>query len=163
MQEHKAMMSDKEVEIIESLLKPEFDCLEFGSGYSTVYFPQFVSSWTAIEHDEDWFFKVLNMREFNRLNTKIILSDTNHYVGQAINLDKKFDFILIDGENREQCLDFSFSMLKPNGVILLHDASRFEYASWINKFDGEILCEGEMPDERVPGYYLIRGLKLWRS
>lgn len=160
----KAMMSDQEVGIIDDILQPEFECLEFGGGYSTAYFPEIVKSWVTIEHDPIWEKRIRGMFGFNcEKNTELILTDLDHYIGTAINLGRKFDFILIDGEKREECLDASFGLLKPGGVILLHDAGRYEYAKWINKYPGEVLIEGEMPDMRVPkGFYLIRGLKLWK-
>lgn len=161
MQQFKAMMSDKEVEIIESLLKPEFDCLEFGSGYSTVYFPQFVSSWTSIEHDDDWFFKVINMIEFDSMKTKIIKASESDYLTSVLRLGKKYDFILVDGIRRKECLDLAFKLIKPNGIILLHDAIRFEYKDWVDKYPNKTLIEGEMPDENHKGYYLIRGIKAY--
>tara|TARA_Y100000034_G_C6905227_1_gene419803 strand:- start:2074 stop:2700 length:627 start_codon:yes stop_codon:yes gene_type:complete len=39
---------------IKKYLKPEHTVLEWGSGESTKYFPQFVKKWISIEHDEKW-------------------------------------------------------------------------------------------------------------
>lgn len=163
MEKYKAMMSDREIEIIKGLLKPNFDCLEFGAGYSSVYFSQFVKSWYSIEHDWDWYFKVAEMIDLNNTKTKLIHSSEFYYLASAIGFsaqyNQKFDFILIDGILRKECLMIAMPLLKPNGIILLHDAGRFEYNDWINELNGEMLCDGEMPDPEHEGYYLIRGLK----
>jgi len=162
MQPFKAMMSDQEINIIEMLLKPHYDVLEFGSGYSTVYFSQFVKSWTAIEHDQDWFNKVTNFGEMNFDNTKVVKANEINYTTVAYLQNKQYDLILIDGIRRKDCFNVALNLLKPDGRILVHDASRAEYKEWINSIPGSVLCEGEMPDPNNPGYYLIRGLKIWK-
>ena len=64
---NKPSMSYEEIEIIEDLLtylQPQ-NCLEWGAGYSTIVFPQFLdkhAKWVAIEHVKQWFdeIKALN-------------------------------------------------------------------------------------------------------
>jgi len=39
------------VELMCSILRPDMEVLEYGSGGSTTFFSQFVKSWTSMEHD----------------------------------------------------------------------------------------------------------------
>ena len=58
----KPWMKYREIEIIEEIiknLKPK-KCLEWGAGYSTLYFPRLLDSdakWISIEHEKEWFEK----------------------------------------------------------------------------------------------------------
>ena len=47
-------MSPQEASLIESHLTPEDTMLEFGAGYSTMWFSQFVKEFYSIEHNETW-------------------------------------------------------------------------------------------------------------
>ncbi len=55
----KPYMADKEIAIVEEILLKLHPsrCLEWGSGYSTLYFSQFIpenAKWIAVEHDRAW-------------------------------------------------------------------------------------------------------------
>jgi len=47
----------------------------------------------------------------------------------------KFDLIFVDGRERVRCLQTAFKRLKPNGIVLLHDANRTYYEEGIRLFD----------------------------
>ena len=47
-------MSLQEISIVETHLDPNDTMLEWGSGYSTLWFSQFVREYYSIEHDEGW-------------------------------------------------------------------------------------------------------------
>ena len=51
----KIWMSEEEINLIVSSLKPNDIMLEWGSGGSTVNFPQYVKKYYSIEHDESWY------------------------------------------------------------------------------------------------------------
>jgi hypothetical protein len=153
MQPFKAMMSDEEVKIIEGLLKPDFNCLEWGSGYSTLYFPQFVKSWYSAEDNREWYDKV--EKDIPSNATCFYCPDKMLY----LDFGGPYDFILIDGSHREACLDKAMEIIKQGGIILLHDADRLEYAGWIDKYTNKSLIQGEMVDPYNHKYFLIRGLR----
>lgn len=144
----KPMMSDNEIKMIEHILSQYdgSDCLEWGSGYSTTYFPTKarVNSWLAVEHNGNWIKKIKDKCPDN-VQIIWILEGTSY--ADCVQLsNRKFDFILIDGLDREKCLENARNILKPGGVILLHDAGRSEYWEFIQKHDGEIISEGEIPE-----------------
>ena len=47
----------------------------------------------------------------------------------------KFDLIFIDGRERAKCLHTAFKRLRPNGIVLLHDADRKHYQEGIRLFN----------------------------
>jgi hypothetical protein len=51
-------MTEKEVSKIEKYIKSEDTVLEWGSGGSTLYFPNMVKKYVSIEHDINWYDKI---------------------------------------------------------------------------------------------------------
>lgn len=140
---NKPMMSDREIEIIDGLiekLRPA-ECLEWGSGGSTIYFPQHncIKSWLSIEHNGH-FKKDLDKKIKNNVN---IFWTTNKWLYINHPKEKKFDFILIDGVHRMECLEMAIGLLNKNGFILLHDSGRTEYD--LSQYNYQILLDGEIP------------------
>ena len=116
-------MKSKELDIIKSVLintSPQ-NCLEWGAGYSSLYFPNLLSgtfSWTSIEHNESWAAKIANKNTLEGVNIKFIppnstsnsdsyndgsYEDFEDYL-EASEPGSKYDFILIDGRARSECL-----------------------------------------------------------
>jgi len=144
--QYEPMMKQRERRLMEELLrrlKPKH-VLEWGSGYSTLYYPGLLprnSTWTAIEHHKGWSEKV--KRQNNRKNVKILhvradkklpkAQITNMpeafvtYSKHPLSLKKKFDFILIDGRARKQCFQVAKKIVSARGVIMIHDANRSKY------------------------------------
>lgn len=144
------MMKQREIRIIEEIilnLKP-INVLEWGSGYSTVYFPRFTSeksNWLAIEHDKKWF-KIIekkvrratikfispNDKNYNKKKGDGTYREFRNYIEYPKTLKKKYDLIIVDGRAREECLKVAIKLLNKNGVIILHDANRKKYYSKLN-------------------------------
>lgn len=158
----KPMMSDREIEYIEAAFEQvQFKyCLEWGSGNSTVYFPEkfkCIQKWVSIEHNGHYVDYLADKISNNVIN---IWADGDWYV-DCVKLQKqKYDFILIDGQQRGKCLDVAFQLLNKHGIILLHDSGRQEYQEFIKKYNNRsVLFEGELP---LPtGYFAHRGLTLF--
>lgn len=161
----KPSLTDNEILLFEKELikasegKDCFDVLEWGSGYSTKYFTDFLTkrdikfTWESIEYDIRWY--VTLIKEKLRPNVRIHLFDQeilriddmralkrfqmNEYVKFPTRLGKKYDFIFIDGRKRVRCMRQSLGLLKEGGVILLDDAHRVKYKEGINLYDGKFL------------------------
>jgi len=70
--------------------------LEFGSGYSTIWWAnKNITEIVSIENNEFWFKKIFNKIKDLQLDEKAKIIKTNHYVD-----NKKFDLIIIDGGDR---------------------------------------------------------------
>jgi predicted O-methyltransferase YrrM len=158
----KPMMSEYEVELIEKLLdgRENLECLEWGSGNSTFWFPKHraVAHWTSVEHDKDYFDYVNTI--IYTIKTKVLYQPELYDYVHCVN-GNKYDFILIDGVigSREMCLKRAFVLAKPDALILLHDSGREEYQQFINNYCHYKLCDGEIETET--GYFKHRGLTLF--
>lgn len=155
---NKPMMSDKEIKIIEGLIKDNKvnTVLEFGSGGSTCYFPKIkpIKLWISIEHNGHFVENNHNLPD----NAMIIWADEEWYI-DSVKLGRKFDMILVDGVTRHDCLNIAFSLLNTNGFILLHDAGRVDLYPFIEEFGGKLLIDGEEP---LGTRYKHRGLAIFK-
>ena len=142
----KPWMDNKDIHIIEKTLlglgKKNINVLEWGAGGSTEYFTGFLKAhgikynWTSIEYNKVWAEKVLTLKIpdvsivlFDVGNNALRQKYTNmdDYVKYPTTLNKKFDFILIDGRKRRRCLINSSKLLNTGSVVMLHDAQRKYY------------------------------------
>lgn len=155
----KPMMSEQEINLVHSHIEPLAKCLEWGSGGSTIYFPDRNDSvsWLSIEHNGHWVQKLANDLPNN---ANVVWVPDNEWYVDCVKHSGKFDFILIDGLHRERCLEVAREIISEDGVILLHDSGRKEYQEFIKANDGEKLIDGEEPHE---GFYKHRGLHLFRG
>lgn len=148
------MMRYREIDLISELIKRNAPnkVLEWGCGYSTLYYPIFLSaeaSWLAIEHQTDWANRVVELNENPNVHIKHInldnpnwsndmgdgsLADFKQYV-QHSDSETKFDMILIDGRARTDCLDRARELLSENGFVILHDANRTMYHHALSTFE----------------------------
>ncbi len=158
---HKPWMRYREIEIVEEILRrlqPK-SCLEWGAGYSTLFFPQQLASdarWLSVDHDESW---ARNIREMGPAEIVTIehvpanrfpwsdpeedgsaedLADYLSYPEQFA----PFDFILIDGRARNECIQKARNLVQHDGVVLLHDANREFYQKETGAFEHQILLQG---------------------
>lgn len=121
------------VKYMENLL--DGDVLEWGIGKSTKYFTDKLRekgvkfTWTGIEHNKEWFDRV------SKWNTgaKLILADKDSR--EYLEPRGKYDVIYIDGRNRVKCLQSAKKLLKPGGIVLLHDAQRGKYHAGFEGYD----------------------------
>ena len=120
--------------------------LEWGSGFSTIYFSKFLKQngipfkWIAIEHFLPWHTKVISMISKNDLSNEvecILINPTSEpdkniqesfnmdeYINFPSTLDTKFNIIIVDGRKRSECLKTASNVLAADGVAILHDAER---------------------------------------
>ncbi len=147
-------MSPNEIAMIETILLSygsHVDVLEWGSGGSTVYFTNFLRNkgisytWKSIEYNKIWYERISNAVKEDK-NVKLFLFDVGNtenkqrytlmeeYIAHPATFGKKYDVILVDGRKRRKCLLEASKLLKPNGVVLLHDARRTFYHSAFSVF-----------------------------
>lgn len=199
-----AWMDEREIAIIDEILRKRkpLRCLEWGSGFSTVYFSRWLlsgASWLSIEHDEEWAGKVREM-----LKAKPVLWRKNEseivrycwrrglmWLGPLLDKGKievayvapnqypwtdewqdgsyfdlkdyvehpskqgPFDFVLVDGRARRECLRKAHELVTDNGVVLLHDAKRNYYRDFCEMYQ----YQEEFIDDQQEGFGLWIGSK----
>ena len=146
--------------MIESYLLPTHDMLEWGSGYSTLWFSQFVNKYYSIEHHEEWYSTVQSkLRDTKNVQHKLshvpdghkgwgggfeegTLEQFKEYVESASNFGlAKFDRVLIDGRSRAACAEYIVPFLTADSVVFMHDYhDRPYYHNVVNKLYQQIGC-----------------------
>lgn len=127
----------EEEQFLFSLLKPDMQVLEWGSGRSTLAIGKRVEKLFSIEHDLDWHNTVYEMMlktsshniqhhyvGRNRIEARGhdgTFDDYENYIREPRRFNIKFDLILVDGRARVHCAKEAVSLLKPDGSILIHD------------------------------------------
>lgn len=145
----KPQMSPEETKAMEDVLssyKLHADVLEWGSGGSTVYFTKFLRNkkisytWTSLEYNKVWYNRISDVVKDDK-RVKLVLFDVGNtevkqrytqmddYVKYPATLGKKYDVVFVDGRKRRRCVLEAAKLLKPGGVVLLHDARRTYYHS----------------------------------
>ena len=148
----------REIEIVEEVLakaRPE-KCLEWGCGYGTLYFSERLSktaTWLSVEHEKEWAAKVQGMNRNPNVAIHHVpadhfpwsdpdrdgaYSDLKEYVDFPSRYGP-FDFILVDGRARKDCLVKAHQLIREEGVVLLHDANRVRYHASFHLFKHQAL------------------------
>lgn len=126
------------------------ECLEWGSGGSTLEFPSHIASrpyrYLSMEHSEDWFQRVSKATAHLNVQVKLF-TPMDYYVSYPLSVGRRFNFVFVDGRCRRRCLIVASKLLAVGGVVVLHDAEREWYHSAFENFTRH---------ERV-------GDKLWRG
>ncbi len=123
-------LTAESIKLIEAFLNKNKTGLEWGSGKSTLWFAQRLEKLISVEHNKKW---------YNRMSTEI---DDHHvknidyryacinngcleYSQQIENTDiEYFDFVLVDGECRSQCLAIASKKMKLGGYLVLDNADK---------------------------------------
>jgi predicted O-methyltransferase YrrM len=111
--------------------------LEWGPGYSTEVMIQECpdADIYSVENDLNYFIEAgRNFGRFPRVRL-IHASTQEHYVNPPILRDMTFNLIFVDGRHRAECLKSCLYKLKENGVVLLHDSDRQDYAEALKLFE----------------------------
>ena len=138
-------MSSTEIQTILKYLKSYYSMLEYGSGGSTLLFPNYVNEYYSLEHDEKWFNKVKNncgqnvnithvsrdyaTPDINRikattwqeLDTSSRAKDFKTYIEYPQFFKTKFNAVLIDGRARPECAKFIKDYITDDGYMFMHD------------------------------------------
>ncbi|MCS6904066.1 MAG: FkbM family methyltransferase [Bacteroidia bacterium] len=114
---------------LEPRLRPHFSIFEYGSGNSTLWLAKRVKEVIAVEHNPTWLQEIKNKLP---TNTRIIFKqDPKEYVNAIQETNRKFDIIIVDGINRNECIISAPEYLNAGGVIIVDNLERAEYWSAI--------------------------------
>jgi predicted O-methyltransferase YrrM len=128
---------------------------EYGMGASTIWFAKqpSVEYIYSVEHEQEWFDEITRLMPSNAKSTihvTLMLKKMpyNNAIESAVP-QRPFDIILVDGRNRNLCIQSSIKHLAENGVLILDNSEREYYApgiSLMNSFQRIETCQHE-PDK----------------
>src|SRR5690606_6249268 len=116
------------IALLDERLARGMSLLEFGAGYSTLFFMQRVARVVSIEHDLEWLGRV---RARVDANVELVAAPRDPAADYANALGARpdrFDVVLVDGIHRNEAFEAGLARLGPSGVILLDDSQRDRYA-----------------------------------
>jgi len=103
-----------------------WDVLEYGSGYSTLWLAEHCKSVTSIENNPAWAESVkhcLNERFIH--NSQVFLhEDPASYVEAVNESEMLYDCVIVDGVMRNECLAAALKHLKPGGIVIFDNANQ---------------------------------------
>jgi len=107
---------------IAAILRPDFSVIEFGSGMSTPWLAKKVRHCTSIEHDPIWYDRVQKRLASGGLtNVDHQLRSESEFADLASFADASFDFAIVDGRRRRDCVLNVAPKIKPGGWLFLDD------------------------------------------
>lgn len=130
---------------LESLLSKETKVLEFGSGFSTIFFANNCSRILSYESSIDWYEKLQNYfrtsRDFRAKVSLVRVDDSlsgdalfecfSEKLAESHELLSNFDLFFVDGGNRNLALEFILSGCTSESIIILDNSDDGAYVSGI--------------------------------
>ena len=112
------------IQYLESFDLSERVIFEYGSGFSTRYWTSRCKWVYTVESDRKWYDKIAND---NFLNLNLYFEDNPaRFAKSIVDIEIKFDIIVIDAENRMDCAKVAIDCLKDGGIIILDNSERLE-------------------------------------
>jgi predicted O-methyltransferase YrrM len=127
--------------LLENLLKPTDQGLEWGSGRSTIWLAKHVAHLTSVEHDSAWFERVrehLKDEQLKNVRSLLFVVEKENikevesanaktpYVDAVDNFpENSLDFVLIDGICRGACANRVIKKIRSGGILVLDNANWF--------------------------------------
>jgi hypothetical protein len=120
------------IDFIKTHLKKQLSVFEFGSGNSTFFYAKYAGLVVSVEHDKEWYDKIVSTKPENSEMIFCELVRDGDYCRMPIKLEEKFDIIIVDGRDRVNCCKQAINAVSENGVIVLDDSEREFYKEGIN-------------------------------
>jgi len=122
---------------------------EFGSGNSTYFYARYAGIVVSVEHDKEWFDKIVNTKPDNAEMIFCELVRDGEYCRVPLKLKEPFDIIIVDGRDRVNCCKQAVKAVSEKGVVVLDDSERDFYKEGIdflkNKGFKELALTGISP------------------
>lgn len=115
------------IDFIKTRINKHHSIFEFGSGNSTLFYANLVKKVVSVEHDKEWFDKVVAAKAGNSAMIFCELQPDGDYSKTPLSLGEKFDIIIIDGRDRVNCCKQCLGALNDEGVVVLDNTERDHY------------------------------------
>jgi len=115
------------IEFLEQLDLSRTEIFEYGSGASTLYFASRCKKIVSVEHNLSWHAKIT--KGLPGHSSVMLATQADDYSTSIYRSAQLFDLIVIDAapQFRNQCAAPAIDCLKPDGAIILDDASCYPY------------------------------------
>jgi hypothetical protein len=120
------------IDFIKSRLNHQHTIFEFGSGNSTYFYAKYAGIVVSVEHDKEWYEKILKTKPENAELIYCELIRDGDYCRVPLKLEEKFDIIIVDGRDRVNCCKQSIHALSEKGIVVLDDSEREFYKEGID-------------------------------
>jgi hypothetical protein len=120
------------IDFIKERLRKQHTVFEFGSGNSTFFYAKYAGLVVSVEHDKDWFEKIVKSKPENSEMIFCELVKGGDYCRMPVKLEEKFDIIIVDGRDRVNCCKQAVNALSANGVVVLDDSERDKYKQGVD-------------------------------
>jgi hypothetical protein len=119
------------IDFIKVRLKKHLSVFEFGSGNSTFFYARYAALVVSVEHDKEWYDKIVSTKPENSEMIFCELIRGGDYCRMPSKLEEKFDIIIVDGRDRVNCCKQAVDAVSADGVIVLDDSEREFYLEGI--------------------------------
>ena len=118
------------ISFLDDRLKDDQLMFEYGSGNSTQWFASRVKKVTSLENHEGWYNYV---KDTMPANVSLVFqpSGVPAYVGAIGDQENAFDVVIVDADERVECMLNAANHLTDRGVIILDDAARDQYVAGV--------------------------------
>ena len=136
--------------------------------------------WHAIDNHRGWYETIKSLLMRNNLSDKVhlylqefppfwekpgwgplpppcgvfapCLDNEKKYINLPLQLGGKFDVVIVDARFRRHCIQVAREVLKPTGIVILHDAQKKHYQTGLDAFPyGRFIDSGNLyPLQEVP-------------
>jgi hypothetical protein len=120
------------IDFIKERIKKQHTVFEFGSGNSTFFYAKYAGIVVSIEHDKEWYDKIVKDKPENSEMIFCELVRGGDYSHMPQKLEEKFDIIIVDGRDRVNCCKQAVDALTPKGVVVLDDSEREFYREGVD-------------------------------
>jgi hypothetical protein len=120
------------IDFIKERIKKQHTVFEFGSGNSTFFYAKYAGIVVSVEHDKEWYDKIVKEKPENSEMIFCELVRGGDYCKMPVKLEETFDVIIVDGRDRVNCCKQAVDALSSNGVVVLDDSEREFYREAID-------------------------------
>jgi len=120
------------VSFLEQRLTKDLLLFEYGSGNSTLFFADRVKAVVSVENQKEWYKYCVDRLPANATLIFREWDQTEKYAKAIADQEREFDVVVIDGEDRVNCMITAQQFLTPSGVIILDDTQNTTSNAGIN-------------------------------
>lgn len=115
------------IDLIKKHLNKSMRVFEWGSGNSTLFWSKYVEEVVSIEHNRNWYEKMLNIVSENVKLNYYELEYDGDYCKAILKEKDYFNIILVDGRDRVECMKNAVKYLTEDGILILDNSEREYY------------------------------------